>query len=312
MSIINVKPFLISVISAVYMGEDSVERLCAEITTVLDELGLNFEIILVDDSSPDDSWQKIKKLSNIDTRIKGILLSKNYGQHYAITAGFDEAKGDYVAVIDCDLEDHPKYLKDLILKMREGNNIVFARRINKKHSIRKRLLSKLFSVVLNLVADAKHDSAIGTFSMLDKRAADAFRSYREHLRTYTLIVYQLGFKVGFCDIEHSSRLQGKSSYSLRKLITLSLHAIITSTEKPLYVISIVGLFLSIFSLFFIAFLVLNYFSSHVVAPGWSSIIASIYLVGGFVIFSIGVNGIYLGKCFRESLKRPLYHIREFT
>lgn len=304
---------LISVVSPIYNASLTVEALCDEIFKALSVYDAQVEIILSDDGSPDNSWEIIENLSNKDPRIKGIKLSRNFGQHYAITAGIDNAAGDLVAVIDCDLEDHPKYLYDLIEKMMSGkHDIVFAKRMHKKHKFIKRLLSRLYVFTINSLAGINHDSSVGTFSILNKKAVDALKQYRESLRAYTLLVYEIGFDVGYCPIKHSERYAGTSNYSLPKLLKLTLHTTLVSTDKPLYIISVLGFLISIGSFLFILILVFSYLYNEAPVSGWSSTIASIYLLGGIIIFSIGVNGIYLGKCFRETLKRPLYHISKRT
>lgn len=299
----------ISIVSPIYNASLTVEALCQEIIKALESYDAKIEILLVDDGSPDNSWECIEKLSKKDSRIKGIKLSRNFGQHYAITAGIDHAKGDIVGVIDCDLEDHPKYLPDLIDTMKKnGHDIVFAKRMRKKHKVIKRLLSRIYVMTLNLLAGINHDSSVGTYSVLNRKAVDALIQYRESLRAYTLLVYHIGFNTGFYPIEHSQRYAGKSNYSFAKLLKLTLHTTLVSTDKPLYIISAIGVLISLGSFAFIIILVFLYFLNDSPVSGWSSTIASIYLIGGIVTFSIGVNGIYLGKCFRETLKRPLYHV----
>lgn len=306
----NPKINLVSIVSPLYRAEKSVELLCQEIFRVFASLNLNVEIILVDDGSPDNSWEKVIQLAKHDSRVKGVRLSRNYGQHYAITAGIDNAQGDWVGVVDCDLEDHPKYFKDLAEKMTEGYDLVFARRRNKKHSLFKRLSSRIFVLTFNLLTGLQHDSSIGTFSLMNRKVANAFREYRESLRTYTLLVKQLGFKQGYADIEHGLRAEGQSTYTLRKLLSLTLHTTLVYTEKPLQAVSVLGLFMSLAAFLYATYVVVSHFYFGNIQSGWSSLIASIYLTGGIITFSIGINGIYLGKCFRETLKRPLYHIQE--
>ncbi|MEK7396222.1 MAG: glycosyltransferase family 2 protein [Candidatus Poribacteria bacterium] len=300
---------LVSIVSPVYRGENFVDVLCREIIAAFEPLQLNVEIILVDDGSPDRSWERIVELSKQDSRIRGLQLSRNFGQHYAITAGIDHAQGDWVGVIDCDLEDHPKYFKKLIEKMNEGYNVVFARRLNKKHNLIKQMLSRLFVMTFNFMTGLHHDSAVGTFSIMDRKVADAFRQYRESLRTYTLLVYHLGFDIGFCDIEHGRRYEGKSSYTLKKLLSLTLHTTLVYTERPLRAVSLLGLVMSLLAFLYATYAAAAYFFYGDRLVGWSSLIASIYLTAGIITFSIGINGIYLGKCFLEGLKRPLYHIK---
>ena len=299
---------LISIVSPIYRAQGTVERLCEEIRLTLESMGINFEIVLVDDGSPDRSWDLIEELSKKDPRIRGIKLSRNFGQHYAITAGIDHARGDWIGVIDCDLEDHPRYFKDLIAKMHEGYNVVFARRIHKKHGPFRLIGSRLFVMTFNFLTGINHDSAVGTFSIIDRKVADAFKQYRESLRGYTLLVHYLGYKRGYVDIEHERRLDGKSTYSLRTLLSVFLSTTIVYTEKPLRAISLMGIAVSFAAFLFTAYVIVTYFLYGDRLAGWSSLIASIYLAAGAIVFSIGVIGLYLGKCFKESLKRPLYHV----
>ncbi len=306
------KPALVSVVSPIYRAEKTVELLCREIFAAFDALGVGVEIVLVDDGSPDRSWERIVDLSARDSRVRGVQLSRNFGQHYAISAGIDHAQGDWVGVVDCDLEDHPKYFKDLVARMNEGFDVVFARRINKKNSLARRMASRLFAMVFNALTGLSHEPEVGTFSLMNRRVADAYREYRETLRTYTLLVYHLGFNRGYCDIEHGKRHEGKSTYSFRRLLSLSLDTTIVYTEKPLWIVSILGLVIGLLAFLYTIYIIVDHYLYGDRQAGWGSLIASIYLTAGIVTFSIGVVGIYLGKCFRESLKRPLYHVKRKT
>lgn len=307
---INVK--LVSIISPVYRAEKILDELCKEIIKVFEDLQINFEIILVDDSSPDRSWEKIVELAKQDPRIRGFQLSRNYGQHYAITAGIDQARGDVVGVLDCDLEDHPKHFAKLLEKMKEGHNIVFARRQDKKHSFFRRTFSRAFVVLFNFLTGLEHDSAVGTFSLIDRKVANAFKQHRESLRSYTALLLNLGFSRGYVDVPHGSRFEGKSTYTLGKLVSVLVHSTISYTEKPLQAISLLGLVMALFSFAFSLYVLASYFFLGGRMIGWSSLIASIYLTSGLILLSMGIVALYLGKCLRETLNCPLYHIKETT
>lgn len=272
----------------------------------------DFEIILVNDASPDHAWAIIKDLAQQDNRVKGINLSRNFGQHHAITAGLDYAKGDWTVVMDCDLQDQPEEIIKLYNKAQEGYDIVFGRRSQRKDSFFKKLSSKFFFKIYDYFTDSKIDNRIANFSIISKNVLDTLIRFKEQSRSYHLFVNWIGFKRIEIDIEHASREEGKSSYTFAKLMNLAIDGIISQSNKPLKLSIKFGFFLSFLSFIYALYLVIRYIVFSIPVEGWTSVMVSIYFIGGLIFANMGILGLYLGKTFDETKNRPIYIIKETT
>ena len=275
-----INPF-ISVVSPVYYAENIVEELVLQLRSVLSKITLNYEIILVEDGSTDNSWKKIEEIHNkYNKNVRGIKLSRNFGQHYAITAGIEAAKGDYVIVIDCDLQENPIYILDLYNKICENNEIVFTIKNNRKHNLFKNITASLFTKLFNYLTDnnsLKSNQNIGTYSIISRKAANAFLQYNDYHRHYLMVLRWIGFKHDYILIDHNERFAGKSSYTLSKLLKHAIDGIISQSDKLLRIFINIGLFIS-FTSFTMIFIIILLFTYHGFLSGWASL-ASIILNG---------------------------------
>ena len=302
----------ISVVIPVYGCEECLTKLYIRLRQTLLLLTENFEIIMVNDASPDDSWVTIKKLSAEDNRVKGMSLSRNFGQSKAITAGLDYADGDWIIVMDCDLQDQPEEIPKLYSKANEGYDIVFGTRFNRRDSFFKKMRSNLYFVFYNYFTDSKTDSRVSNFSIISKKVLNAFKMYREHNPAYTLSVNLLGFKRAEINIEHAEREDGKSSYSLKKLIDIAIDAIVSQSNKPLSMAIKFGFIISFLSFIASIWLVGKYYIYGVEIEGWTSVMVSLYFIAGLIFINLGFVGLYIGKIFNETKSRPLYLIDKLT
>jgi glycosyltransferase involved in cell wall biosynthesis len=303
------KPY-ISVVSPVYRAEESLELLVKKIKETLLSIGENFEIVLVEDGSPDRSWEKIVKCCMEDIRVKGIKLSRNFGQHYAITAGLDVSRGDKVVVMDCDLQDDPKYIIDLLKKSKEGFAIVHTVKLARKHPFFKNIYSKLFHWFFNLMLENsknKTDENIGNFCLLDRKVVDALIKIHDYHRHFLMILRWVGFSTATIQIAHVPRPYGKSSYTFGKLVAHALNGITSQSNKLLYFSIGVGFTFFLLSITGIFILLFMYFT-HGYKEGWTSMIAMILLSTGLILMSLGILGIYIGKIFDQTKDRPLFLI----
>jgi len=302
----------ISIVTPVYRCGDCVEALYARLKVVLEEkICNNFEIIFVNDASPDKAWDFIKKISNNDPRVKGINLSRNFGQHYAITAGIDSAEGDWVVVMDCDLQDKPEEISKLYNKAIEGEfDIVFGRRIMRKDGFLKRVTSRFFYKVFEYLSGIKFDYTVANFSISKRLVIESFKDLREQNRSFPYFINWLGFNRGYVDIDHGKRDNGESAYTIKKLLKFALDNIIAYSNKPLILSVWLGLFFSLLSIVYVLYLMLRYISYGVVIEGWTSVIVSIWFIGGLIFANLGVIGLYIGKIFNETKNRPLYVVKE--
>ncbi len=304
---------LISVVSPVYGAQNIIDELIKRITEEVSKITPDFEIVLVEDGSPDNSWKKIVENCNRDTRVKGIKLSRNFGQHFAITAGLENARGEYVVVMDCDLQDDPAYIATLYNKTLEGYDIVFTLKSQRKHSWWKNFSANLFSMIFNYLVDNKSwktHKNVGTYSLLSRKVVDAFCRYNDYQRHYLMVLRWLGFNAAYVEIEHKDRFEGKSSYSFSKLIVHALNGITSQSDKLLRLNVSIGIFLSMASFLSILVIVGLYFM-HGLLSGWASLIVVILFSTGVLLTSIGITGIYIGKTFEQTKNRPKYLIDKF-
>ena len=302
----------ISVVVPVYKAEHCLDELYQRLLAALETLTRDFEIILVEDCGGDDSWQVIQRLAVADARVKGMQFSRNFGQHYGITAGLDHSRGDWVVVMDCDLQDRPEEIPRLYRKAQEGYDIVLARRIARQDPALKRITSWLFYKVFSYLADIEYDGASGNYRIMSRKVVASFRRMGEQLRFFGGLVQWLGFPSASIEVEHAERFEGNSTYTFSKLWKLATETIIAYSDKPLRIgvrfgFGMAGLALSYGM--YILFRALMYGSP---IPGWNSLIVSMYFIGGIIIAMLGIIGIYLGKAFDESKKRPLYIVRRTT
>jgi dolichol-phosphate mannosyltransferase len=300
----------ISIVSPVYRAENIVDKLVEEIIRFITPITRDFEIILVEDGSPDNSWQKIEENCKKNTRVKGVKFSRNFGQHYAITAGLTRAEGEWVIVMDCDLQDRPDQFAKLYEKAQEGYDIVFARRILRTDGFLKKLSSKLFYRVFSFLTDTKQDSSIANFGIYHRKIIVAILSMKDHIRYFPTMLQWVGFKKAYVDVEHGEREEGKSSYSWKKLFQLAWNNIIAFSDKPLRLTIQFGLLISILSGLVGFFYVLRYVFGKITVSGFASIIISIWFLSGIVIFILGMLGVYLSKVFEKVKDRPNFIIDE--
>ncbi len=300
----------LSIVSPVYKAENIVDELVKRVVDEAQKITLDFELILVEDGSPDNSWKAIERNSVKDKRVKGIKLSRNFGQHYAITAGIDNAEGNFIIIMDCDLQDDPIYFIKLIDKAKEGYDIVYTYKESRKHSFFKNMTAKLYNKIFNYLIDNKSissDNNIGAYSLISRKVADAFMSYNDYHRHYLMVLRWLGFHTGYIKIEHKVRFEGKSSYTFSKLIKHAIDGITSQSDKLLRIFVGIGLTISTLSFLSILLIIIMYLTNGF-KSGWASLIVVILFSTGIILTSIGVIGIYLGKTFEQTKNRPLYFI----
>lgn len=303
---------LISVVIPVYKAEHSLDELYQRLKAALETISPDFEIVLVEDCGGDNSWQVIERLAAADSRVRGIQFSRNFGQHYGITAGLDHCKGDWVVVMDCDLQDRPEEIPRLYAKAQEGYDIVLARRGARQDPLLKRMASWLFYRVFSYLADIEYDGESGNFRIMSRKVVANVRRMREQLRFFGGLVQWMGFPTAGIEVDHDERFEGKSTYTFAKLWKLASETIIAYSDKPLRLAVRFGFLMAFFSFCYGAYILGGAFFYSSPIPGWSSLIVSLYFIGGIIIGILGILGIYLGKTFDESKKRPLYIVRQAT
>jgi len=298
----------LSVVVPVYYGMSCMEELCNRVKAAAEPIFKDIELILVNDASPDNSWQEIKRLCTLDKRIKGINLSRNFGQHYAITAGLNEAAGEWIVVMDCDLQDIPEEIPNLYRSaLTGGYDLVMAQRIERQDSWLKRFSSWLFYWIFSFLTDTRQDSSVANFGIYHHKVIAAILAMRDHIRYFPAMAQWVGFKRHYLPVKHS-QCNRKSSYSFIKLLKLGFNSMIAFSDKPLRLVVYLGLSISLsaFGVSFYYFIL--YLTGTILVMGFISIILSVWLLGGIIIFILGVTGIYVGKIFDRVKDRPLFII----
>jgi dolichol-phosphate mannosyltransferase len=252
----------------------------------------------------------MERIALSDKRVKVIRLSRNFGQHYAITAGLDHAQGEWVIVMDCDLQDKPSEIKKLYQKTNEGYDIVLAQRIQRQDKFFKRMTSKFFYKVLSYLTGVKQDASIANFGIYNQRSIKAIKMLREPIRYFPTMVNWIGFKKTSIQIEHGAREVGTSNYSLEKLFKLAIDIMLASSEKPLKITVKIGFYISALSFIFAIYTSIRAIRGEIEVLGYASLIVSVWLLSGIIIMLLGVVGLYVGKSYEGIKNRPIYLISE--
>lgn len=300
----------ISIISPEYRGEKMVSMLVERVTAAVSTITDSYEIILVNDASPDNTWAEIEKACAADKHVKGLNLSRNFGQHYAITAGLAYAKGEWVVVMDCDLQDRPEEIPNLYKKAMEGYDIVFARRVVKHVGWWKRFSSVAFHAVIDWLSGTKSDPAIANFGIYCRKAIDEYNKIPQQARAFGQILDIVGFKRGYIDVEQDASARGESSYTLVKLLVHSFRIIITSTNKPLRMAVGIGFGMAALSFVLALYNVIAKLVGIIMIDGYTTTVFSIWFVGGLLLSVIGVLGLYIGAIFDQVKGHPLFIVKD--
>lgn len=300
----------ISIVIPVYGCRACLAELHSRLVATLQVITPHFEIILVNDSCPQNSWEVIKEIASKDLRVKGLDLSRNFGQIRAITAGLHYAEGDWVVVMDCDLQDKPEEITHLYAKAQEGYDVVFSRRAVRKDSFFKRLSSKIFYTIYGYFTSGGFDSTICNFSISRRVVVDNYKRMGDQNRAFILFIKWMGFKSTAIDVDHSERASGKSSYTLRKQLRLASEIITTQSNKPLVLSIKIGFAVALAAFLYAWLIVFRYFVYGISVTGWASLIVSIYFVGGIIMAQLGILGLYIGYVFDQTKGRPIFIVRE--
>ena len=304
-------PFL-SIVSPVFRAEELVDELVRRLQASVGEVTEDYEIILVDDRSPDGAWARIQAQAARDPRIRGLRLSRNFGQHHALTAGLDRSRGEWVVVLDCDLQDRPEEIPALLAEARRGYDLVLARRLDRQDGWLPRLGSRLFYRVLSYLSDTAQDPAVGNFGVYHRRVVVAVLGLRESIRYFPTMVRWVGFRAGYLAVAHAGRPAGRSSYGLRRRLHLGLDILMANTDKPLRLTVKLGLLLAGGAFLFVPVTLWRYRTGQITQPGYTSLILSIWFFSGLLLAVLGMVGLYIGKTFEQVKNRPLYLVDEQT
>lgn len=308
----KLKSPLISIVLPVYNEEEVLDEFFLRLKTVISNLNYEWEIIFVDDGSKDASWKKILSFCEKEAIFKGIRFSRNFGHQIAISAGIEFAKGDSVVIMDTDLQDLPELIPTLIEKWEEGYEVVYAIRKGRKDNLFKRTTAYFFYRILNLISEQPIPQDTGDFRLLDRAAVDALKRLKEKNRYMRGLTSWIGFSHIGIPFQREERRKGKSGYPLSKMINFAIDGILSFSTFPLKISSYLGFFMCIFSFVYLSRVLIQKFilkDPHLIL-GWTSLIASILLIGGLQFLILGIQGEYIARILNETRERPLYLIKE--
>lgn len=302
----------ISIVIPVYGVDQELNTLCSRLTTTLNKITPNFEIILVNDASPDKAWHYITNNHQKDNRIIGLNLSRNFGQYEAITAGLNYSTGEWVVIMDCDLQDRPEEIANLYNKAQEGFDLVFGLRQHRKANVLRKLVSNLFSITLTKLTGVKQDTRISHFGIYSKKVIDAVLTMKDQNRYFQTMVRWVGFHESYIEVQHNERVSGKSSYTFSKLFSLALQTILSFSDKPLLIMVKLGAITSLISFLYAFATFIQAYLGLIEVSGWASLMISVWFLSGIHILFLGIVGIYIGRVFAQVKDRPVFIVKETT
>ena len=299
----------VSVVAPCYNEAGGIRPLCGRIAAACREaVADRFEIILVDDGSRDGTWQEIGELAAADPHVVGVHLARNHGHQLAVTAGLSLSRGERVLIIDADLQDPPELLAPMMRKMDEGADVVYGRRRKRaSESWFKRASAAAFYRLLRRITDIDIPLDTGDFRLMSRRVVDALQGMPERHRFIRGMVSWVGFVQVPLDYDRAERYVGTTKYPLGKMIRFALDAITSFSIAPLRLASHIGLVTAGFAVVFLAYSLIRWLGGAVVT-GWTSLIATMLLLGSIQLFVLGIIGEYLGRLLLESKRRPLFLI----
>jgi len=300
----------ISVVIPVYNESEIIEEIISRTTKAINEISSSYEIIMVDDGSSDGSLQQLIKHTQSNNRIKIIVLSRNFGHPLAYTAGLEYASGDYVAMMDGDLQDPPELLPVMYIKLSsEGDDIISGKRTSRKGNIIRNCFLSTFHSFFKKAVQLKGLKDTGNFCIMNRQALNALLSMKEKTRYLPGMRNYIGFKQGYVEYIREKRLKGKSKMSTVKLCLLASDAIFSFSRLPIKLCFFIGFFGAFISLIAGAYAMYVKIAG-VALKGWSSTVLSIYFIGSIQLIFLGIIGEYIYRIYKESQKRPLYFIKK--
>ena len=301
----------VSLVAPMYNEESVLGLFFEAIDSTLKDAQADYEIVCVNDGSIDNTISILKEHAERNPRIKIVDLSRNYGKEPALSAGLDYATGDAVIPIDCDLQDPPEVILEMIEKWQEGHHVVLAKRIDRSSdSALKRWTSKLFYVLIDKLSDIRIPANVGDFRLLDRVALDAVRTYGERSRFMKGIFASLGFKEATVEYTRPPRAAGETKWNYLKLYKLAIEGIISFTSLPLKIWSYIGAIVALSAFFYGVYIIVWTVAFGKDSPGYASLMVVLLFMTGLILLCLGVIGEYLSRIYVEVKSRPLYIVME--
>jgi dolichol-phosphate mannosyltransferase len=296
----------LSVVVPVYGCERALAELHRRLLATLEPLVPSFELVFIEDGGGDRSWDVLLELAAADPHVKAVRLSRNFGQHAAITAGLAEARGTRVVVMDCDLQEPPEDIPRLWEQAEQGFDVVLSRRRQRQQSWNRRLTARLYFAFLSFVSGRRVEPGYGTLSLLTRKVVAEFLRFKDRDRHYMFILQWLGFRTAAIEYDPRERPGGGSSYTLRALLRLAVSGVFARTTIFLRWIVYAGFVVFASGLGVAALYLYRYFKYATVPAGFTALALLIVVMGGFGILTTGVSALYVGKIFEQVKERPLF------
>lgn len=301
----------LSVIAPVHNEEKNLPVFYQRCSETLKKLGVDYEIIFVDDGSKDGSPLWLHDQSKADQRVHYIRFSRNFGHQMALTAGLDHASGQAIVIIDTDLQDPPELIEALYSKHREGYEVVYARRRKRKgESWFKLWTAKLFYRLMRRMTSFEIPLDTGDFRLIDRKVADVLRRMPEQQKFYRGQVAWAGFRQTFVEYDRDKRLSGKTNYPFRKMLRLATDAITSFSDVPIRFVTTLGFLFALVAFGFAIYALLSYFVFDSYVPGWTSLMIAVTFIGGIQLICIGIIGEYVSRISANVRGRPPYVVME--
>ena len=303
---------LISIVVPCFNESDSIDEFHSEVTGVLKGMSCDWEIVFVDDGSGDDTLAKIKRLADDDINVRYLSFSRNFGKESALYAGLMNSRGDYVAVMDADLQDPPGLLPEMLETLNSSDfDIVATRRISRKgEPVIRSFSARIFYNIINRFSKLDFVDGARDYRLMTRQVVDAVLQLNETNRFSKGLFTWVGFNTKWIEYENIRRVHGETSWSFWQLFKYSIEGIVAFTTIPLSISTYFGLIFSIFAFILIIFLVVRNILFSDPVPGWTSTFCMMLLLGGIQLFSIGILGKYLEKTYIEIKNRPIYIVKE--
>ena len=301
----------LSVVSPVYNCTRCLPEIVRRVRETFEGTDVEWEIVFVDDRGPGQPWPVIEELAREDSRVRGARLTRNHGQHLAIWAGLTYARGDWVAVIDCDLQDDPSVLMTLVERARQGtSDAIIVDRGRWHDSNWRRAASRTFYALLHSITGFQIAGNAGNFGLYNRRMVENLLAFRDKEVFLPAMVVMTGLEREIHVVPRSDRLEGRSSYGLRPLLRFAVALIVRFSDRPLKISVVVGLCMSGLSGLLALIIAIAWISGRVQVQGWTSLILSIWFVGGLILSALGIHGFYIGRIFSEVQDRPRLRVLE--
>jgi len=302
---------MISIVVPLYNEEEVIGESYKRLTEVMQSSGEEYELVFIDDGSRDKTAQMTREIAKNDSHVHFLSFSRNFGHQIAITAGMDYAKGDAVVVIDADLQDPPAVILQMIEKWKEGYEVVYGKRLQRKgETIFKKVTAKFFYRILRMMTDVDIPVDTGDFCLLDRKVCEVMKKLGEKNRYVRGLVSWVGFRQCAVEYIREERFAGETKYPLKKMLKFAGDGMVSFSYKPLKLATYMGFLVSGVSFIYLIVVICQKLLGFATVAGWASILAVSLFINGIMLIIMGIMGEYIGRIYDECKNRPLYIIRE--